>query len=125
MILDGTWRDPQRRAHVRELAAALHAPMLEIMCRTDVDTAVRRVTARPADHVSDATGEIAQHLEMDARRYAGAGARHRGGAGRGGRGGGAKLAGAGRAGVTVLVAARAQRLKSGNTYPEAQHGVRS
>ncbi|MCV7248616.1 AAA family ATPase [Mycobacterium koreense] len=69
VILDGTWRDPQRRAHVRELAAALHAPMLEIMCRTDVDTAVRRVTARPADHVSDATGEIAQHLEMDARRW--------------------------------------------------------
>lgn len=27
------------------------------------------MTARPADHVSDATGEIAQHLEMDARRW--------------------------------------------------------
>ncbi len=69
VILDGTWRDPHRRAHARELAAALHAPMLEIMCRTDVDTAVRRVAARPADHPSDATAEIAQHLEMDAHRW--------------------------------------------------------
>src|SRR5690625_5143766 len=65
VILDGTWREPRRRAEARELAAALHAPILEIQCRTDVDTAARRVADRPAGHPSDATAQIAEHLEMD------------------------------------------------------------
>ncbi|HLR98014.1 MAG TPA: AAA family ATPase [Mycolicibacillus parakoreensis] len=65
VILDGTWREPRRRAEARELAAALHAPLLEIQCRTDVDTAAQRVADRPAGHPSDATAQIAEHLEMD------------------------------------------------------------
>lgn len=62
VILDGTWRDPSRRAQVRQLAAETHSAGLEFRCEASVDTAARRVAARPADAMSDATPEIAGAL---------------------------------------------------------------
>ena len=62
VILDGTWRDPHRRDQVRQLAAQTHAAEIEFMCETPVATAARRVAARPAGTMSDATPPIAVAL---------------------------------------------------------------
>ncbi|KAA8964661.1 AAA family ATPase [Mycobacterium sp.] len=62
VILDGTWRDPRRRKQVRELASRTHAFGLELRCETAAHAAARRVAARPAGHVSDATPGIARAL---------------------------------------------------------------
>jgi len=59
VILDGTWRDPRRRDQVRQLATQTHSFGLELRCETAANTAARRVAARPADHISQATPEIA------------------------------------------------------------------
>jgi uncharacterized protein len=62
VILDGTWRDLRRRDQVRQLAIETHSAEIELMCQTSTKTAARRVTARPADGLSDATPEIAAAL---------------------------------------------------------------
>jgi hypothetical protein len=62
VILDGTWRDPYHRDQVRQLAIQTHSAELELMCETSVSTAARRVAARPAGDLSDATPEIATAL---------------------------------------------------------------
>lgn len=62
VILDGTWRDPRRREQVRQLAARTHSVGLELRCEASVSTSARRVAARPADNMSDATAEIASAL---------------------------------------------------------------
>mgnify|MGYP002083979714 CR=1 FL=1 len=66
VILDGTWRDPGRRSQARTLAAACHAPILEVQCLTAVGTAAQRVGGRPAGHPSDATPQLAQQLAVSA-----------------------------------------------------------
>jgi aminoglycoside phosphotransferase family enzyme/predicted kinase len=62
VILDGTWRDPRRRAQARQLAGQTHSRPLELRCEAAVATAAQRVAARPADAISDATPEIAAAL---------------------------------------------------------------
>ncbi|MCV7231121.1 bifunctional aminoglycoside phosphotransferase/ATP-binding protein [Mycobacterium branderi] len=69
VILDGTWRDPRRRQQARELAAQTHAAILELRCDTAVHTAARRVEARKAGNISDATPEIACALADNARQW--------------------------------------------------------
>ena len=62
VILDGTWRDADRRDQVRQLAVQTHAAEIEFVCETPVATAARRVAARPAGSTSDATPQIAVAL---------------------------------------------------------------
>ena len=62
VILDGTWRDPNRRDQVRQLAIQTHSAEFELMCETPADTAASRVAARPAGGLSDATPEVATAL---------------------------------------------------------------
>ncbi|MGA9491363.1 MAG: AAA family ATPase [Mycobacterium sp.] len=62
VILDGTWRDADRRDQVRQLAAQTHAAEIEFVCETPVATAARRVAGRPAGSMSDATPQIAVAL---------------------------------------------------------------
>jgi uncharacterized protein len=69
VILDGTWRDPYRRDQVRQLAIQTHSAELELKCETSVDTAARRVVARPAGGLSDATPEIASVLADGSQRW--------------------------------------------------------
>jgi aminoglycoside phosphotransferase family enzyme/predicted kinase len=61
VILDGTWRDPQMRAHARRLASETHSAMVELMCFTTVDTAAGRIETRRAGN-SEVTPEIAAAL---------------------------------------------------------------
>jgi len=68
VILDGTWRDPNRRDQVRQLAAQTHSAEIEFLCETSVSTAASRVAARPAGGLSDATPEIATVL-ADSRQW--------------------------------------------------------
>lgn len=69
VILDGTWRDPQRRSQVRHLAAQTHSIALELQCSAPTSTAVQRVGDRPVGAVSDATPEIAGALAAAARDW--------------------------------------------------------
>jgi uncharacterized protein len=69
VILDGTWRDPYRRDQVRQLAIQTHSAEVELKCETSVDTAARRVAARPAGGLSDATPEIASALADGSQRW--------------------------------------------------------
>ncbi|OBI40276.1 hypothetical protein A5707_10180 [Mycobacterium kyorinense] len=69
VILDGTWRDSRRRSQARQVAAETHSAILELRCETPVRTAARRVGARKAGSVSDATPEIACALADDAQRW--------------------------------------------------------
>jgi len=62
VILDGTWRNPRHRNQVRQLAIQTHSAEIELMCDTSVGTAARRVAARPAGGLSDATPAIATAL---------------------------------------------------------------
>jgi uncharacterized protein len=62
VILDGTWRDPHRRHQVRQLAIQTHCDEIELKCETSLSAASRRVAARPAGALSDATPEIATAL---------------------------------------------------------------
>ncbi|MFZ0225964.1 MAG: nucleoside monophosphate kinase [Mycobacterium sp.] len=61
VILDGTWRDPRQRRPAEELAAQMASPLLEIVCWTSVETAVKRVNRR-GPNASDATPLIAREL---------------------------------------------------------------
>jgi uncharacterized protein len=69
VILDGTWRDPRRRDQVRQLAIQTHSAEVELRCDTSVSTAARRVAARPAGGLSDATPEIATALTDASQRW--------------------------------------------------------
>lgn len=69
VILDGTWRDPRRRAQVRALADQTHSAALELRCEATVSTAARRVAARSGDTMSDATPEIAYALADGADQW--------------------------------------------------------
>jgi len=62
VILDGSWRDPSSRNQVRQLAIQMHSTVVELKCEASVSTAARRVAARPAGGLSDATPEIATAL---------------------------------------------------------------
>ncbi|MGO9102421.1 MAG: AAA family ATPase [Mycobacterium sp.] len=62
VILDGTWRDPSSRNQVRQLAIQMHSTVVELKCEASLSTAARRVAARPAGGLSDATPEIATVL---------------------------------------------------------------
>jgi aminoglycoside phosphotransferase family enzyme/predicted kinase len=61
VMLDGTWRDPQMRAHAHRLAAQTHSAMVELICSATVDTAAGRIqTRRPGN--SEVTPQIAAAL---------------------------------------------------------------
>jgi uncharacterized protein len=61
VILDGTWRDPEMRARVRQTAAETLSTIVELKCSTPTGAAAERITTRrPGD--SDATPEIAAAL---------------------------------------------------------------
>jgi len=72
VILDGTWRDPLQRAKARDVAAATHTAMSEILCVAPGATAAERVANRGSDAVSDATPAVAHALETDAAQWSGA-----------------------------------------------------
>jgi aminoglycoside phosphotransferase family enzyme/predicted kinase len=69
VMLDGTWRDPYRRDQVRQLAIQTHCAELELECQTSVSAAARRVAARPAEGLSDATPEIATALADGSQQW--------------------------------------------------------
>lgn len=71
VILDGTWRNPEHRAHARRLAARCSATMLEFVCTTTLDDAKARISGR-GHTSSDATAEMAAPLAVDADSWAGA-----------------------------------------------------
>jgi len=61
VIVDGTWRDPQIRAHAHRLAMETHSAVVELMCTAAVDTAAGRIRTRQPGN-SDATPQIATAL---------------------------------------------------------------
>jgi predicted kinase len=61
VIVDGTWRDAQRRAHAHSLATETHSAVVELMCTAAVDAAADRIRTRQPGS-SDATPEIATAL---------------------------------------------------------------
>jgi predicted kinase len=73
VILDGTWRDPQMRAHARRTASETHSATVELMCAATTDTAAGRITTRPPGN-SEVTPEIAEAM---AARQAGWDTAHR------------------------------------------------
>jgi aminoglycoside phosphotransferase family enzyme/predicted kinase len=64
VILDGTWRDPQTRAHAHHLAWQTHSATVELMCSSTVDTAAGRITNRRPGN-SEVTPEIAAALAAE------------------------------------------------------------
>lgn len=61
VILDGTWRDPQTRAHAHRLAAETHSAVVELVCSATADLAADRIrTRRPG--TSEVTPEVAAAL---------------------------------------------------------------
>jgi uncharacterized protein len=61
VILDGTWRDPQIRAHAHRVATETHSAVVELMCSATADLAADRIkTRRPGN--SEVTPEIAAAL---------------------------------------------------------------
>lgn len=61
VILDGTWRDAETRAHAHRLADDKHAGVAEIRCVVPAEVAADRVRTRAAGS-SDATPQIAGAL---------------------------------------------------------------
>ncbi len=61
VILDGTWRDPQIRAHAHRRARETHSALVELICSATPDMAADRIRTRQPGH-SDATPEIATAL---------------------------------------------------------------
>ena len=61
VIVDGTWRDPQMRAHAHRLASETHSATVEFMCSAAVDLAAGRISTRRRGN-SEATPEIAAAL---------------------------------------------------------------
>ena len=66
VILDGTWHDPDQRANARDVAAATHAAVSEILCVAPAVTAAERVGSRASNDISDATPAIARALVTEA-----------------------------------------------------------
>jgi aminoglycoside phosphotransferase family enzyme/predicted kinase len=66
VILDGTWHDPDQRANARDVAAATHAAVSEILCVAPAATAAERVGSRASGDISDATPAIARALATEA-----------------------------------------------------------
>jgi predicted kinase len=63
VILDATWRDPDRRQLAQSLATQTASALIEIVCWASVDAAVERVEHRAAG-ASDATPHIARALAV-------------------------------------------------------------
>ncbi|MGA8328663.1 MAG: AAA family ATPase [Mycobacterium sp.] len=63
VILDGTWRDSDRRRLAQSLATETASALIEIVCWASVDAAVARVAHRVAG-ASDATPNIARALAV-------------------------------------------------------------
>ena len=61
VILDGTWRDPEMRARVRQTATETLSVIVELKCSTPAGAAAERITTRRSGD-SDATPEIAAAL---------------------------------------------------------------
>lgn len=61
VILDGTWRDPQIRAHAHRHATETHSTVVELMCVATADMATGRITTRRPGN-SEVTPEIATAL---------------------------------------------------------------
>ena len=61
VILDGTWRDPQIRAHAHRHATETHSAVVELMCVATADMATGRITTRRPGN-SEVTPEIATAL---------------------------------------------------------------
>lgn len=73
VILDGTWRDPDARAHAHRLASQTHSAIVEFACSATADTAAGRIATRRGGN-SEVTPEIAAAL---AERRAGWDTAHR------------------------------------------------
>jgi len=76
VILDGTWRDPQMRAHAYRVAAESHAAIVELVCSTSTDLAAGRITTRRRGS-SEVTPEIAAALATHGAGCAGWDSAHR------------------------------------------------
>ena len=63
VILDGTWRDPQLRAHAYRVALETHSALVDLMCVAPTDMAADRIKERRAGN-SDVTPEIADALDV-------------------------------------------------------------
>jgi len=63
VILDGTWRDPQLRAHAYRVALETHSALVDLMCVAPTDMAADRIRERRAGN-SDVTPEIADALDV-------------------------------------------------------------
>jgi uncharacterized protein len=61
VILDGTWRNPQSRAHAHRIATETFSALVELRCLAGENMAADRITARPSGN-SDVTPEIAAAL---------------------------------------------------------------
>lgn len=68
VILDGTWRDPQTRAHANRVAEETHSAIVELMCFAPVDTASDRITTRRPGN-SEVTPEIAATLAAQQKSW--------------------------------------------------------
>jgi uncharacterized protein len=62
VILDGTWRDPQLRAHAYRVAVETHSALVDLMCVAPTDMAAERINERRGGN-SDVTPEIADALD--------------------------------------------------------------
>lgn len=76
VILDGTWRDPQMRAHAYRVAAESHSAIVELMCSATTDLAADRITTRRPGS-SEVTPEIAAVLAAHGAGRAGWDSAHR------------------------------------------------
>ena len=63
VIVDGTWRNPQTRAHAHRIAAETFSALVEVRCLAAEDMAAHRITKRPLGN-SDVTPEIAAALAV-------------------------------------------------------------
>jgi hypothetical protein len=61
VILDGTWRNPQIRAHAHRIATETLSAMVELVCLAAENMTADRITTRPPGN-SDVTPEIAAAL---------------------------------------------------------------
>jgi aminoglycoside phosphotransferase family enzyme/predicted kinase len=68
VILDGTWRDPQIRAHAHRHATETHSAVVELMCVATADVATGRITTRRLGN-SEVTPEIATALAARQNRW--------------------------------------------------------
>ena len=69
VILDGTWHDPRQRANARDVAAATHTVMSEIVCVASGSMAAERIRDRAPDDISDATPAIACAIATDVSQW--------------------------------------------------------